>query len=66
MLLTSAAALECDSGVSQAGQTASIENPITPQGEETIWYTRRYNGKRQKRLWSITYQRWLTDWIDID
>lgn len=66
MLLTSAAALEYDSGVSQAGQTASIENPITPQAEQTVWCTRTHNGKRQKRLWSITYQRWLTDWIDID
>lgn len=66
MLLTSAAALEYDSGVSQADQTASIENPIEPQAEQTVWYTRHYNGKRQKRLWSITYRRWLTDWIDVD
>lgn len=66
MLLTSAAALEYDSEVSQAGQTASIENPVTPQAEQTVWCTRHYNGKRQKRLWSITYRRWLTDWIDVD
>jgi len=39
---------------------------ISPQAEETIWYTRYYNGKRQKRLWSITNQCWLTDWIDME
>lgn len=38
---------------------------ISPQAEETVWYTRYYNGKQQKRLWSITHSCWLTDWIDI-
>lgn len=31
---------------------------------ETIWYSRTINGVTQKRLWSITYECWLTDWID--
>jgi len=31
---------------------------------ETIWLTRTINGVTQKRLWSITYECWLTDWID--
>ena len=31
---------------------------------ETIWYTRTINGVTQKRLWSVTYGYWLTDWID--
>jgi len=35
------------------------------RAEETIWYFRTYNGMAQMRLWSITYRRWLTDWIDI-
>lgn len=39
---------------------------ISPHVEETIWYTRTYNGKQQKRLWSITHSCWLTDWIDIE
>lgn len=42
---------------------------ITPgeptRPEETIWYFRTYNGVNQMRLWSITYRKWLTDWIDI-
>lgn len=33
--------------------------------EETIWYFRVLNGIRQMRLWSITYRKWLTPWIDI-
>ena len=33
--------------------------------EEYMWFYRTYNGRRQKRLWSITYGRWVTDWIDI-
>lgn len=32
--------------------------------DEVVWYTRVYNGVRQKRLWSVTYNCWLTDWID--
>ncbi len=39
---------------------------ISPLSEQTEWVTRIYNGKRQIRLWSITYNKWLTDWIDID
>ena len=33
---------------------------------ENVWYTRVYNGKLQKRLWSRTYGVWLTDWIDVE
>ena len=33
--------------------------------EETVWYFRINDGIWQMRLWSITYERWLTDWIDI-
>ena len=33
--------------------------------EEFMWFYRTYEGRRQKRLWSLTYQRWVTDWIDI-
>ncbi|MBE5862935.1 MAG: hypothetical protein E7295_08805 [Lachnospiraceae bacterium] len=34
--------------------------------EEFIWIYRTYNGRRQRRLWSLTYQYWVTDWIDVD
>ena len=33
--------------------------------EETEWYFRVANGLLQKRLWSLTYGYWLTDWITI-
>lgn len=32
--------------------------------EQFQWFYRIYNGHQQKRLWSITYGRWVTDWID--
>lgn len=38
---------------------------ITPQAEETEWiYRKKADGTYEKRLWSITYGYWLTDWID--
>ncbi len=32
------------------------------QAEETEWHYRVVDGKLQKRLWSITYAKWLTEW----
>ena len=32
--------------------------------EEVVWYFRIYNGVKQMRLWSVTFNHWLTDWID--
>ena len=40
-------------------------NGITARAEETEWRYRFYNGETQKRLWSITYARWLTDWLPL-
>lgn len=38
--------------------------PMRP--EETTWiYRITESGLLQKRLWSITYGYWLTDWITI-
>lgn len=38
--------------------------PMRP--EETMWFYRTTeSGLFQKRLWSITYGYWLTDWITI-
>ena len=34
------------------------------RAEQTKWYYRTHDGKLQKRLWSVTYGKWLTDWID--
>ena len=33
--------------------------------EQTKWYFRMRNGVAEKRLWSITYGIWLTDWIPV-
>lgn len=33
--------------------------------EETMWYFRVVDGIMQMRLWSLTYRRWLTDWIIV-
>ena len=37
---------------------------VQPRIDETKWFNRMYNGKKQMRLWSITEGCWLTDWID--
>lgn len=46
--------------------TAVVEDPASPASEETVWYTRIYNGKLQMRLWSVTYGKWLTEWEDVE
>jgi hypothetical protein len=48
-----------------SGLAASDDFGEPTRAEETCWYFRTVNGIRQMRLWSITYGRWLTDWIDI-
>jgi len=35
------------------------------RAEETMWYFRVVDGIMQMRLWSITYRKWLTDWIIV-
>lgn len=35
---------------------------IQTRSEAKEWRYRFVNHKSQKRLWSITYQKWLTDW----
>lgn len=44
--------------------SASDQTEISPRAEETVWVVRKLDGKRQRRLWSLTYERWLTDWLD--
>ena len=44
---------------------AEAASEIQPRAEETEWVVRIYNGRVEKRLWSITYGKWLTDWIDL-
>ncbi|MCQ4935136.1 MULTISPECIES: hypothetical protein [Anaerotignum] len=35
---------------------------ITPMAEQTEWRYRLVDGDWQKRLWSLTYGKWLTEW----
>lgn len=65
MVVSSASVLAAEAGASVQSLQAGGSGVASPQAEETVWYTRVYNGILQKRLWSITYGRWLTEWIDI-
>jgi len=38
------------------------DSVVVIQAEQTQWKYRVVDGKPQKRLWSITYGKWLTDW----
>ena len=38
---------------------------ISTRAEQTEWKYRYINGHTEKRLWSLTYSRWLTDWEPI-
>ena len=37
---------------------------ISTKAEKVRWYYRNHKGIKQKRLWSITYGHWKTDWIN--
>lgn len=49
--------------------TACGEDPddsvSVQRAEQTEWVYRIYNGNVEKRLWSRTYAKWLTDWIYV-
>lgn len=49
----------------QAEITSTEKDPGPMRPEETEWYYRIADGLFQKRLWSLTYGYWLTDWITI-
>lgn len=42
--------------------SAAAQSSISPRAEETVYKYRVVDGKLQKRLWSLTYGKWLTDW----
>ena len=45
------------------GADARVPSGVSiTRAEETMWYFRVYNGRNQKRLWSITRGIWLTEW----
>lgn len=43
----------------------SETSEVQPRTEETRWYTKTVDGVMYMRLWSITYGKWLTDWIPL-
>jgi hypothetical protein len=57
-----------DSGVNvSATETTTVINniqnvSIVPYAEVTEWHYQIVGGRLQKRLWSITYAKWLTEW----
>ena len=38
------------------------DSGIVAHLEQTEWHYREYNGRWQRRLWSITERKWLTEW----
>ena len=64
VLLTSLLPLSVNAAALQSKETELVEEEIL-RAEQTEWYYRINNGVLEKRLWSITYQRWLTDWIPV-
>ncbi len=46
----------------QAADSGDHASPQITRAEETEWYYRVVDGKLQRRLWSITYGKWITDW----
>lgn len=53
--------------INNNGTVNSEAAPIAEESraEETEWVFRWYDGMIQRRLWSITYGYWLTDWETI-
>ncbi|HBF65421.1 MAG TPA: hypothetical protein DDW34_06350 [Clostridium sp.] len=50
-----------------ADTTAVVESNfdeviIRPMAEQTEWMYRAVDGRLQRRLWSLTYGKWLTEW----
>ncbi len=42
--------------------TTTTDSVIVIQAAQTQWKYRTVDDRVQKRLWSITYGKWLTDW----
>lgn len=47
------------------GYLAVPQDDAVVYAEQTKWVYRDNNGVIEKRCWSITYQRWLTDWMPV-
>jgi hypothetical protein len=38
---------------------------VSTRAEVTKWYYRNHEGVKQKRLWSVTYGYWKTEWMPV-
>ncbi len=64
VLLTSLLPLSVNAAALQSKESEIVEEQLQ-RAEQTEWHYRINNGVLEKRLWSITYGRWLTDWIPV-
>ena len=66
MCFSFSAAAFADMPADDGSSGYSDDAPRDPgRPEETVWYYATWGGNRYMRLWSITYGKWLTDWIYI-
>jgi hypothetical protein len=66
MCFSFSAAAFADAPAYDKGSGWSDEAPQdSSRTEETMWVYAVWGGNRYMRLWSITYGKWLTDWIYV-
>lgn len=72
-ILKGAAALLCALTLISTGITPvhayappSGDGDAVIQAEEIRIYYRWNDGVREMRIWSLTYQRWITDWVPVN
>lgn len=66
VFLLSSSAMALESASVNPIEHAQEGTTIEQRAEQTEWFFRYNNGKLQRRLWSKTYGKWLTDWIDCE
>lgn len=64
-ILTFSVPAFADYAFTEASISVTAVDAEQSRAEETVWYFRWYDGMIQRRLWSITYGYWLTDWETI-
>lgn len=56
----------CTTGIVPAmASEPPSEGGAVARAEEFRWYFRTRDGVEEMRLWSLTYQYWVTDWIPV-
>lgn len=48
---------------STVANNAMYMSDVNERAEVTKWYYRTVDGVKEKRLWSVTYGYWITDWM---